>query len=156
MVAVRVMKAPVHQIVDMVAVRHGLVAAVRSVTVCSIVAGGVMLGIAAIRIHVIHRDLVLICSTAFAVFKVAMVEVIDMAFVLDGEVAAARAVHMRLVEGWHCHILSFPSAIEQPMASGHNGENKGIRQRSQRIFLRNEMTRAAFRLFANLDFDRGA
>lgn len=123
MVAVRVMKAPIHQIVDMVAVRHGLVAAVRSVTVCSIVTGGVVLGIAAIRIHVIHRDLVLICPTAFAVFKVAMVEIIDMAFVLDGEVAAVRAVHMRLVGGWHCHILSFPSAIQQQTIAKGDSEN---------------------------------
>jgi hypothetical protein len=108
MIAVRVMKAAVHQIVDVVAVRHGLVAAVRSVTVCGIVAGGVMPGIAAIRIHLIHRDRVPICSTVLAVFKVAVVEVIDMAFVPDGEVAAVRAVHMRLVGGWHWPTPFFP------------------------------------------------
>jgi hypothetical protein len=95
MVAVRVMKAPVHQIIDMVAMRHGLVTAVGPVTVFSIMAGGVVLGIAAIRVHVAHRDRMLMRATALAVFKVAVVEVIDVAFMLHGDVAAARAVDMR-------------------------------------------------------------
>jgi hypothetical protein len=122
MVAVRVMQPTVHQIIDMVAMRHRLVAAVRAVTVRGIVAGGVILGIAAIRIDVAHRDRVLICPTALAVFKAAMVEVIDVAFVLDGEMAAARAVHMRLVGGWHCHILSPQRPSTYLMAEADRGE----------------------------------
>jgi hypothetical protein len=123
MVAVRVMQAPVHQIIDMVAVRHGLVAAVRAVTVSGIVAGGVILGIAAIRIDVTHRDRVLICPAALAVFKAAVIEIIDMAFMLDGEVAAARAVHMRFLGGWHCHILSPQRHSTYLMGEGDRGEN---------------------------------
>jgi hypothetical protein len=95
MVAVRVMKAPVHEIIDMVAMRHGFVAAIGSVTVCRIVAGGVELRIAAIRVHVAHRDRMLMRLTALAVFKVTVVEIIDVAFMLHGDVAAARAVDMR-------------------------------------------------------------
>jgi len=99
MIAMRVMKASVHEIIDMVAVRHGLVAAVGSVAVCCIVAGGVVLGIAAIRIHIVHRDCMLLRPAALGVFKVAVIEIIDVAFMLDGNVAAARAMHVRLVGG---------------------------------------------------------
>ena len=92
----------------MVATRHGLVSAVGSVTVCSVVAGRGGFGIAAIWIHVAHRDRVVMRPPALAVFKAAVVEVIYVTFMLHRDVAAAQTVHMRgtLVGGWHCSPLA--------------------------------------------------
>lgn len=112
MFAVRVMKAPVHEIIDMVAMRHRLVAAIGAVTVFSTVAGGMVFGIAAIRIHVTDRDRMLMRPTVLAVFETAVVEVIHVTFMLHGDVTAARTVHVRgtfagrLGGGWHCNFLS--------------------------------------------------
>lgn len=128
MVAVRVMKAPVHQIIDMVAMGHRLVAAAGAVTVFSIVAGGVVFGIAAIRIHVAYRDRMLMRPTVLAVFKTAVVEIIHVTFMPHGDVTAAWTVHMRgtfagrLGGGWHCNVLS-PLGANQIAPGGDSGEN---------------------------------
>lgn len=94
MVAMRMMKAPAHEIIDMVAVRYGFVAAIRPVPMRRLVASGVVLRIATIRIHVAHRDPMLMGPTALAVFEAAVVEVIDVAFMLHGDVAASAAVNV--------------------------------------------------------------
>jgi hypothetical protein len=147
MVAMRVMQAPADEIIDMVAMRHRLVAAVGPVTVRSIVTRGVVLGIAAIRIRVAHGDRMLLRPAALAMLKMAVVEVIDVAFMLDGEMAAVRAVHMRLDGGWHCYILSSPSPVRfnnLDYGERRRRRKRGIPRRSGRIFLRNETRRAAF------------
>ena len=91
----------------MVAMKHGLVSAVGSVTVCSIVAGRVVFGIAAIWIHCSPRSRVM-RPPALALFEATVVEVIYVTFMLHRDVAAAQTVHMRgiLVGGWHCSPLA--------------------------------------------------
>jgi hypothetical protein len=142
MVAVRVMKAPVHEIIDMVAMRHRLVAAVGAVTVFGTMAGGVVFGIAAIRIPVAYRDRVLMRPTVLAVFKAAVVEVIHVPFVPHREMTAARTVHMRgtfagrFFAGWHCSFLSPRAQFVQPMARRQQRKH-GVGL-AQRVILWNE------------------
>jgi hypothetical protein len=140
MVAVRVMKAPVHEIIDMVAMRHRLVAAVGAVTVFGTMAGGVVYGIAAIRIHVAYRDRVLMRPTVLAVFKAAVVEVIHVPFVPHREMTAARTVHMRgtfagrFFAGWHCNFLSPRGAIRATDGSATAAQTRR-RARSESHFM---------------------
>jgi hypothetical protein len=93
MVAVRMMQAAVHEIIDMVAMRHGLVAAVGSMTVCRIVAGGVVLWIAAIRIALAHGDHMTLGAAVLGMLQAAVIEIIDVAFVLHGEMTAGGAMN---------------------------------------------------------------
>lgn len=93
--AMRMMQTPVYEIVDVIAMRHGFVAAIRPVPVLRLVAGGVMVRIAAARIPCTHADDMLIGTAPLGVFEPAMIEIIDMAFVLHGDVPAAWAMDVR-------------------------------------------------------------
>jgi hypothetical protein len=94
MIAVRVMKAPVHDIIDMVAVRHGFIAAVGAVSMRGLMAGGVVLGIAAVRIPVGHADHMPRGMAFLRMFEATVIEVIDVAFMLHGEMAASGAMNV--------------------------------------------------------------
>lgn len=94
-IAMRMMQTPVYEIVDVIAMRHGFVAAIRPVPVLRLVAGGVMVRIAAARIPCTHADDMLIGTAPLGVFEPAMIEIIDMAFVLHGDVPAAWAMDVR-------------------------------------------------------------
>jgi hypothetical protein len=95
MIAVWMVQPAVDQIVDVVAMRHGFMAAVRPVPVRCIVASGVELRIAAIRIAVAHGDDMLLGAAVLGMLKMAVIEVIDVAVMLDGEMAASGAVNVR-------------------------------------------------------------
>lgn len=91
MIAVRMMKAAFDEVVDMVAMGNGFVAAARSVHVTGIVAVG-RVG-APPGIGVAHRHGVFLDrAVRILVMEVAVVEVIDVSVVFDGGVAAAFAV----------------------------------------------------------------
>jgi hypothetical protein len=94
-IAVRMMQAPVHEVVDMVAVRHGFVAAVRAVFMTSFMTTCVVFWIASVGIVLANRDHMLMCAAFFGMFEPAVIKVIDMIIVLHSEVAAAWAVDMR-------------------------------------------------------------
>jgi hypothetical protein len=89
------MQTPVYEIVDVIAMGHGFVAAIRPVPVLRLVTGGVMVRIAAVRILCAHGDDMLIGTTPLGVFEPAVIEIIDMAFVLHGDVPAAWAMDVR-------------------------------------------------------------
>jgi hypothetical protein len=94
-IAVGVMQPAVHEIVDVVAVRHRFMAAIRPVPVRRLVAGRVTLWIAAVRVAVAYSDHMLLRAAVLGMLKVAVIEVIDVAFMLHAEVAASGAVDVR-------------------------------------------------------------
>jgi hypothetical protein len=91
-VAMRMMQAPIYEIVDVIAMRHSFVAAIRPVPVLRLMAAGVMVRIAAVRIPCAHGDDMLIGTARLGVFEPAVIEIIDMAFMLHGDVPAAWAM----------------------------------------------------------------
>lgn len=97
MVAVLVMKAPCNQIVDMVTMRHGFMAAVRAVDMAMIVANTVLDRTAAIGVVTIHFDDMFINVIAMGMMEVSIMQVVDMVAMLDGHMAAAGAVFMVVV-----------------------------------------------------------
>ena len=94
-VAMRMMQAPIYEIVDVIAMRHSFVAAIRPVPVLRLMAACVMVRIAAVRIPCAHGDYMLIGTAPLGVFEPAMIEIIDMAFMLHGDVPAAWAMDVR-------------------------------------------------------------
>jgi hypothetical protein len=94
-IAVRMMQSAVHEIVGVVAVRHRFMAANRSVPVRRLVAGRVTLWIAAVRVPVVYRNHMLLGTPVLGMLKTAMIEVIDVAFMLHGEMTASAAVNVR-------------------------------------------------------------
>jgi len=96
-VAVRVMEVTSHEIVDMVAVGHGLVAATRPVNVTLVVSGALMMGCAAIGVGCRYFDYVFIDVTFVHVMQMPIVQVVDVAGVLDRGVPAIGPMNMGMV-----------------------------------------------------------
>lgn len=94
--AVGMMKMTRHQIVDMIAMGHGFVPAVRTVHMAGLVTLAFMPSGAVIRIGGANGDGMLIIVIAMAVVEVAVVEVIDMILVHNGGVAAARSMDVAM------------------------------------------------------------
>lgn len=92
MVAVRVMQMAVDQIADVVTMRDRFVSATRAVDMAGFMAAATMLRGAAIRIGFRDSDHMLIYMVAMRMVQVAIMQVVDMAVVTDGGVAAARSV----------------------------------------------------------------
>jgi hypothetical protein len=146
-IAVRMMQPALDQIVDVVAMRHGFMAAIRPVPVRCVVTAGAEFWIAAIRIAVTHGDDMLLGVAVLGMLKVAVIEVIDMAFVLHGEMAASGAVNVRrglagtALFGCHGGSFSCPPSIsggkyaERPRRKrGHLGALKSLSGVSRQVF----------------------
>jgi hypothetical protein len=90
-VSVNVVQLAVDQVIRVVSVWHRLMAAAGPMTVVGAVAvrevGGAMS-----RVLLVHRDAVLVDVVAVRVVKTSVVEVVDVAVVLDCRVAATRAM----------------------------------------------------------------
>ena len=93
----RVVQVAIDEVVNVVAMRHGFVAATGAVDVSRFVAAAVVVRRAGIRVGGADGDAVFMNVVAMRVVQVAVVQVIDVAVVLDGGVAAARAVLVRVV-----------------------------------------------------------
>ena len=91
-VAVRVVQVAIDEVVDVVAMRHRFVAAAGAVHVSRFVAAAVVFRRAGVRVGGTDGDDVFVNVVAMRVMQVAVVQVINVAFVLDGGVAAVRAV----------------------------------------------------------------
>ena len=89
-VAVLVVQAAVDDIVGVIAVRYGFMAATFAVNVA--VAG--VNRMAAVRVGFIDAQGVLVVVAVVFMVQVAVVQIIDVAFVLDGSVAAVCAVNV--------------------------------------------------------------
>jgi hypothetical protein len=87
MIAVRMMEMVADEVVDVVAVRNGLVAAGVAVDVAGVVTIGI--GRAVRRVLGIDLDYVLVCVVLVRVMQVTLMQVVDVAFVSDSGVPAA-------------------------------------------------------------------
>jgi hypothetical protein len=105
-VAVRVVKVTADQVVDVLAVRDRLVAAVRPVFVFGIVVGAVVAGRAVGGIGLADRQYVALDPARAVVVQLAVVEVIQVIVVADGGVTAAWAVLVVVYLGGHA--VTFP------------------------------------------------
>jgi hypothetical protein len=81
-----------HEVIDVIAVRHGLVSTSRPVHVIGIVTAARMPRLASRGVARVDRDHALVDVVAVGVVKVAIVEVVDVTVVLDGAMTAGRAV----------------------------------------------------------------
>lgn len=95
--AVRMMQVVAHQVVDVVAVRHRLMAATIAMRVLGLMALAVVLGRAVVGVRGVHRDDVLVDVVAVGMVEVSLVQVIDVVAVLDGRVAAAGPMLVRVI-----------------------------------------------------------
>ncbi len=105
MIAVGVMQPAVYQVVEMVAVRHGLVAAAGTV----LVTVATVLRSAAHGVQIADLDHVLIDMPLMGMNQMAILKVIDMVPVADREMAAVRAMPMGY--GGRAGHACFPSQI---------------------------------------------
>jgi hypothetical protein len=133
-VAMRMMQVPIYEVVDVIAMRHGFVAAIRPVPVVRLVAAGVMVWITAVRILPAHGDDMLMGAASLGVFKPAMVEIIDMAFMLHGDVPTAGAMDVRrsLVGTvlFGCHRRSF---LPTPSSAGDYAGGRDVERSLTRL-----------------------
>jgi hypothetical protein len=86
------MQVVAHQVIDVVAMRHSLMAAAIAMGVFGLVALTVVLGRAVVRVRGVHRDDVLVDVVAVGMVEVSLVQVIDVVAMLDSRVAAAGSV----------------------------------------------------------------
>jgi hypothetical protein len=113
-IAVRMVQMAVHEVVDVVAVRHRFVAAAGAMDVTLRMAAAVVLGRTVGRVLLGHIDGVLLHLASFRVVQVAVVQIIDVVAVLDRGVAAAFAVVVIVIVMMLTHRLAPCFAMERP------------------------------------------
>jgi hypothetical protein len=117
-IAMGVMQAAFDEIIEMVSVGHGFVTTIRPVPVQFLMAAGVTFRIATVRIPVAYGNHVLLGAAAFQMLKPAVDEVVDVAFMLHGEMAASGAVNVRRSFSgaalFGCHGGSFVAHPQSP------------------------------------------
>lgn len=96
MAVMDVMQAAIHQVVDVVTVGNGLVAAVRTMDMIGRVATALTVS-AVIGIDGADLQHMLVHVIAMHMVQMAIVEIVDMAVMLDGGVAAIRTVLMAVI-----------------------------------------------------------
>jgi hypothetical protein len=97
MVAMRMMQVAGDQVIHVIAMRNRGVAAVGAMDMCGIMAGASVVGGALIGVGGGHGDDVFVHVPGVGVMQMAVVQVIHMVVVADGEVAAIGAMLMRMV-----------------------------------------------------------
>jgi hypothetical protein len=95
--AVGMVEMAVHQIVDMVAVGHRLMAAARSVPVLTVMAAAIMIGRAPFGVAPSDLDRVFVDMPLMGMMEVPVVKVVDMIAMLDGDMPAVRPVGMGMI-----------------------------------------------------------
>jgi hypothetical protein len=92
MVAMLMVKPPIDEIIDVIAVRDGFMTATRSMNMAVFVANMILQRMAAIRIRCRHFDDVFIDMVAMGVVEMSIMKIIDMIPMLHGHMAATGAV----------------------------------------------------------------
>lgn len=92
MVAVRMMEVAVDDIVDVIAVGHRFMSAVRAMDMVWIVMVAGVIRCATVRVLVAHRDGMLLNPFVGLMMEVAVVEIIDVPVVFDGRMSAVGSV----------------------------------------------------------------
>jgi hypothetical protein len=122
-IAVRVVQMPADEIVDVIAVRNGLVPAVGSVDVAGLV---LCAGRTAVRVLLVDGDQMLVDVALVRVMQVAAMQIIRMPIVADGDVAAVGPVLMvvagvdRVIGFSHPRFLS-SSGVDEHASPGLRG-----------------------------------
>jgi len=88
---------PIHQIIDMIAVRNCFVSASGAMGMAALVTGAVVPAGASVRIGGADRKDVLIDMAFVRVMQVSVMQIVDVVFVPDRLMSAIRAVLMRMV-----------------------------------------------------------
>jgi hypothetical protein len=104
MVAVRVVQVAVHQVVNMVAMRHGLMTATGAMFVAFIMRPAVVLRRATRRVAAVDVKLVFLNSSLAHVMQMPVVQVIHVTVVLDARVPATGAVLVTVIFVMSCHV----------------------------------------------------
>lgn len=112
-VTVRMVQVALDEVVHVVAVGYGFVAAARAVLVVGGVGLAVVLRSACVGILRAHLDRMLVIVALVGVMEVAVVQVVDVTVMFDGAVSAAGAVDMLMslmdcMFGHDLHSLDFP------------------------------------------------
>lgn len=94
-IAVGMMEPAVHEVIGVVSVRDGFMAAAGAVDMRGVVRAGRRL--ATIRIGGVHGQRVLVVMPFMRVMQMTVVQIVDVSVVLDGGVAAAGAVLMMVI-----------------------------------------------------------
>ena len=120
-IAVRVVKMPLDQVVDVITVGHRFMATAGSVFVLGIVAHGCALRRAAVRVLIIDGDPMLVDVILVRVVQMPTVQIVRVPFVADSEMPALEAVLVIMVgmDGVValCHQVSFCSSCDEDHAS---------------------------------------
>ena len=96
-VAVRVMQVAIHQVVGVVAVGHGLVAAIRAVDMARLVSAAIVSRGALGGIGGVDRERVLVDVPDVRMMQMPVMQVIGVPIVLDRRMSAAGAVNVIVV-----------------------------------------------------------
>ena len=99
MIAVRVMQATLDEIINVIAMRHGGVAALWTMDMRGFVALVAVFRRAAVRVAVAHLDHMLSDAVAAWMMQMAVVKIVNMVAVLDGEVSTAWTMTMWMFGG---------------------------------------------------------
>jgi uncharacterized protein GlcG (DUF336 family) len=91
------MQMAFYEIVDMIAMRHGLVSAVRTMDMAWLMASTVVIRRADVRVCLRHLDHVLVHMVTMRMVQMPIMQVVDMVAVPHGGVPAARAMRMGMV-----------------------------------------------------------
>ena len=97
MVAVRMMQVALYQVVDMVAMGHPVMTAIRTMNVPDIVTGAFMVSRASVGIRCVHFEHVLIDMIPVHMVQVPVMQVVGVPVMVDGLVPAVRPVLVRVV-----------------------------------------------------------
>lgn len=97
MIAMRVMQVPIHQIIHVVTVRHGLMAAAGAVNMARLVSGALVLRRTCVGVLLRNLDHVLIDMIAVRMMQMAIVQIVDMVAVANRRVTAFRPMLVRVV-----------------------------------------------------------
>ena len=112
-VAVLVVQTAVYDVVDVIAVRYGFVAAAFAVNMT----GTSLHGVAAVGVGGVYIEAVLVVVAVVFVVQVAVVDVVDVVAVFDGGMVAAFAVNV-LVVGMGMAVAHFVSFHQDVFTDG--------------------------------------
>jgi hypothetical protein len=123
----RVVEVTIHQIVDMVAVGHDLMATVTAMHMAGLMPGAAVVWRALVRVGRRNLDHMFIHVVTMRVVEMAVVQMVHMAGMTHGDMAAARAVLMRMIGvvglGASGHVVPFARYLE-PLPSLRRGTDE--------------------------------
>jgi hypothetical protein len=120
MAGMRVMKAAVDEKIDMIAMRHGLVAAPRPMRMARFVTGMSVLRSAMVRVDGVYFDHMFIHMIVMRMVEMTIMQIIDVVAMANRNMAASRSVLMRMIGMSGVvvfgHRLPFPFPFPFPLS----------------------------------------